>query len=127
MLLLRSLFIQQGRKQNVVFVSIHNENYETRLCGNERLKEDFFEVCSVETTFVFVVIVECVEDDDDDVDGGCILLISSMFGLLVDGDIDRGSGDDESEVTDKGAGVIGDGRDGIENGVVGDGIPNGPG
>ena len=78
------------------------KNQETRDFGNERLKDDFFEVCSVDD-----------DDDDEDIDGG--LTISCVVVVI--------NGDDGE--TDKGFGVIGDGR-GIENGVIGDGIENGP-
>jgi len=71
-----------------VFLFLYNmKNQETRLCGNERLKVDFFEFCSVERTFVFVAVEE-EEDDDDDDDDGFILLISCIIELLFDGNID---------------------------------------
>ncbi len=88
---------------------LQNENQETRLCGNERLKAEFFEVSSCEGTFELVVV-----DEDDDDDGI----------ILFDGDIDW-INDDGGE-TDNGIGVIGDGRDGIENGVIGDDNENIP-
>ncbi len=96
------------------------KNQETRLCGNERLKVDFLEFFSVERTFVFVAVEE--EDDDDDDDDGFILLISCIIELLFDGNIDWVNDDDG----DRGIGVIGDGPDGIENGVIGDEILNVP-
>jgi len=100
------------KKEKVFLFYIQNENQETRLCGNERLKVDFFEVCSVERTFVFVgVAVE--EDEEGEGDNEGFLTLISFIIVWVNGD----DGDGE---TDKG---IGDGRDGIENG---DGIPNVP-
>ncbi len=99
------MFIYQGRKHNVLSLYIQNENHETRLCGNERLKEVFLAVWSVETTFGFGFVEE--EEDDDDVDEGFI--------LLIDDDIGSGNGDNNVGETD-----MGDGCDGIENGVIGD-------
>ncbi len=120
-----------NRNKNSVY--IQNENHETRLCGNERLKDDFFDVCSVGGLFGFVVEEDEDEDedeeevnDDDDGGGGIWLLISCVVVWLVDGDREWGNGDDGIGETEKSAGVIGDGRDGIENGVVGDGILNVP-
>jgi hypothetical protein len=62
-----------NRNKNSVY--IQNENHETRLCGNERLKDDFFDVCSVGGLFGFVVEEDEDEDEDeeevnDDDDGG---------------------------------------------------------
>ena len=103
-----------------LFYYLQNRNQETRLCGNERLKVDFFEGSSFEGTVGFVVVVDDDEVDDDveDIEGGLIWLIG--------GDIDWINGDTGGGHTDNGIGVIGDGRDGIENGVIGDGIENGP-
>jgi hypothetical protein len=59
---------------------IQNENQETRLCGNERLKVAFFEVCSVERTFGFVVVVVVEEDEEGEgEDEGFLELISCVI------------------------------------------------
>jgi len=63
------------KKEKVFLFYIQNENQETRLCGNERLKVDFFEVCSVERTFVFVgVAVEEDEEGEGDNEGFLTLI-----------------------------------------------------
>jgi hypothetical protein len=92
------LFNTEENKRKFLLNHIQNESQETRLCGNERLKVDFFEPCSVKRTFGFVV-VDVEEDVDDD----------------IDGDIGLGETDNAFE-------IIGDGRDGIEYGVIGDDI-----
>ncbi len=101
---------ENKKKRKMFLFYIQNENQETRLCGNERLKVAFFEVCSVERTFGFVVVEEDEEGEGED--EGFLELISCV--IVWD------NGDDGDGETDKG---IGDGRDGIENG---DGIPNVP-
>jgi hypothetical protein len=101
-------FIQLGRNKNSLPDYLQNENHETRLCGNERLKDEFFDDFSVDWIFVFVVTVD-VEEEVDDVDDGIGLLISRVVELLNVGDIDRVNGDDGDRETENG-----EGRDRIE-------------
>jgi hypothetical protein len=58
---------ENKKKRKMFLFYIQNENQETRLCGNERLKVAFFEVCSVERTFGFVVVEE---DEEGEGEGG---------------------------------------------------------
>lgn len=106
---------------------VQRNSQETRLCGKERLKEDFLFDCSVDKGGVLVAVVVVVVDDDEDGDDAVVVVdlgIALGSVVLV---ADEGRGDGGAGESDSGAGVIGDGREGIEKGVVGEEILKAPG